>query len=461
MKTKIFFSLFSLLFFWISNSQIKYSFTGLGSSSNGFKSITTVPAEPNILVSSSVTFASPIFYQTAISESAFTFTMKTDANSFTFYDMTWRNFGVARTLASGTKMVFKRGNLPDVTWTLSASALNGDTSAKTIFGESNPVTGVTQIIITADLTGFSNTTNNIEFKDITIAASPKVITTGVWAIDFTSATLGGQELSDNGTSITEWGVVYSPTAVNSNPIINGTGVGRNTIPAPALANGVFFENTAGLLPDTNYSFKMYAISPGGVGYGNILTFKTLDNVPPTFNGPGSTPTDNATSVPTTSNIILDFSENIKAGTGNITIKEISTSSIFEVFDITNATATSSPVNGAIGIINDKVYINPTNPFSERFTYVVQVVSSAITDISNNSFAGITDDITYNFNSADETSPALNKASFIPKDNTTKISTTANIVISFLENIVAGTGSITIRDVTNVQILKYLILQILQ
>ncbi|MBL4604574.1 MAG: Ig-like domain-containing protein, partial [Flavobacteriaceae bacterium] len=440
------FTLFSILFFGVSTSQTKFSFSGLGVTSGGYKSIITSPTGANIVVSNTVTYLSPIFYQTAVSTNAFTFTIKrNDNHAFTFHDMTWRNFGVARTLAPGTKILFKRGNLSDVTWTLSAAALNGETSAKTIFNKSSAVTGVTEIIITADLTVDVATSNNIEFKDITLAFTPTVSTTVASSIDFTSVTLAGNATEEGDAVVTEKGIVYSPTATNSNPLINGSGVVKNT---NGTGIGVFSESITSLTSDTQYSFKAYAISSVGIGYGNVRTFRTLDDVPPEFNGSESTPTDNATGVSTTATIIVDFDENIAKGTGTITIINIFNFINSEVFDITTATTTSTPVEGALGLLNDKLYINPTNALEQGEDYAIYIASTAINDTSDNSFAGIDDPSIFNFTTLDDTNPIFNSAGSTPIDNATGIVTTANIVVDFDENITKGTGTITIRDATS-------------
>jgi hypothetical protein len=448
MKTKLFFTLCFILIFRITNSQTKYSFTSLGGNSGGFRSIETSPSGTNISVSNTVDFVNSVFYQTATSEDAFTFSIKTNTNyasSFTFYDMTWRNYReTARVLASGTQIVFKRGLLPDVTWTLSSSALDGDTLATTIFGESSPVTDVTKMIITADLDGFSNTTNNIEFKDITLVAPPLAMSNGAYLIDFTTATISGEAEANNGATITERGFVYAIKTTNSNPLIDGIGVVKST---KGSGVGSFIVSLTSLMSDTQYSFRSYAISSAGIGYGDVNNFKTLDNVPPTYNDVGSIPIDDATGIATASTIVMDFDENITKGTGNITLRDVTGSANFEVFDVSTATATSSPVSGALGILNDKLYINPTNVFRATNLYAVRIASTAIKDDSNNSFAGITNNTTFNFTTTDDLDPIFMSAGSTPNDNDMGVIATANIVVDFDENITKGTGDITIRDVT--------------
>jgi uncharacterized delta-60 repeat protein len=72
----------------------------------------------------------------------------------------------------------------------------------------------------------------------------------------TSATLGGEVLSDVGGSITERGVVYAPTTTNDDPIIGGSGVTK--APAAGVGTGVFTVGVTGLTPGVEYTYKAYA-----------------------------------------------------------------------------------------------------------------------------------------------------------------------------------------------------------
>ncbi|WP_162844708.1 beta strand repeat-containing protein, partial [Roseivirga pacifica] len=174
-----------------------------------------------------------------------------------------------------------------------------------------------------------------------------------------------------------------------------------------------------------------------------ITNVTFDNTAPIFDGVNSTPADGATDVGAADNLVLDFSENIAAGTGNITIRDVTGSTNFEVFDIATATATSNPVNGALGILNDKLYINPTNSFTETNAYSVRIDANAIDDASGNSFAGVTNDTDYNFSVADVTAPTIQSSS--PADGASNVTLSQNLTITFDDNMAVGTGNITIVE----------------
>ena len=69
--------------------------------------------------------------------------------------------------------------------------------------------------------------------------------------------------SDGGAAITGVGVVYAPTAVDSNPQLGDTVASNATGTA---TTGVFTVNVSGLTPNTVYSYAAYATNSLGVSY---------------------------------------------------------------------------------------------------------------------------------------------------------------------------------------------------
>jgi uncharacterized protein YjdB len=111
------------------------------------------------------------------------------------------------------------------------------------------------------------------------SVSPTVLTTAASSIALTTATLAGNITADGGASVTERGIVYSITSTNSNPIISGTGVTKET---NGTGTGVFSESITGLASGTQYSFKAYAINSVGIGYGTVQTFTAVACTDPTI-----------------------------------------------------------------------------------------------------------------------------------------------------------------------------------
>jgi Ca2+-binding RTX toxin-like protein len=121
--------------------------------------------------------------------------------------------------------------------------------------------------------------------------------------------------------------------------------------------------------------------------GSPLT-EVTDNIPPTVSTFG--PRYNALSVPVNSNLIVNFSENIQKGNGNIIIKRVADDLILETIPVTNSNVT---INGS------RLIINPTNNFPRAKDCYVEIANTAIQDLAGNNYAGITGKTTWNFQTA--------------------------------------------------------------
>jgi hypothetical protein len=99
------------------------------------------------------------------------------------------------------------------------------------------------------------------------------------------------------------------------------------------------------------------------------------------------PADNETSVAIGTNLTATFSENVQLGTGLIRLYE-STGTLVESFDVASSAAIS--VSGAI------VTINPTANLAYSTSYYCTIDNGAIVDAASNSYAGFSDNSTWNF-----------------------------------------------------------------
>jgi uncharacterized protein (TIGR02145 family) len=99
---------------------------------------------------------------------------------------------------------------------------------------------------------------------------PTVTTNSISSVSNSSATSGGNIVSDGGSSITERGICYNtssnPTTANFK-ITNGTG------------SGSFTSNLTGLAAGTTYYIRAYATNSLGTAYGNELTVTTTAILP--------------------------------------------------------------------------------------------------------------------------------------------------------------------------------------
>ena len=128
--------------------------------------------------------------------------------------------------------------------------------------------------IEIEVTAQDDTTVETYSINILRLAPPTVTLPTVGSVGGDSAVLGGTVSADNGASITQRGVVCSPTATNSNPLIGGTGV------TTVLASGTIGSFTAlvtGLLAGTAYTFKAFATNSEGTSYTSTDTFSTASD----------------------------------------------------------------------------------------------------------------------------------------------------------------------------------------
>jgi uncharacterized delta-60 repeat protein len=95
------------------------------------------------------------------------------------------------------------------------------------------------------------------------------------SVKSTRATVGADVTDADGDTISEHGVVYSPTSINAEPSLEGVGVKKSIVAGGDL--GQFEIPITGLAPNTEYSFVGYAINSGGVGYTAVSTFTTTSS----------------------------------------------------------------------------------------------------------------------------------------------------------------------------------------
>jgi len=159
----------------------------------------------------------------------------------------------------------------------SGSTLSGTTTVAAVAGTATfsnlslnrAGIGYTLSASSTTLTGTTSTAFDIN------ATRPTVTSATSSAITSSAATLGGNVTGDGGGTLTNQGVVFAPTSVNSGPQIGGTGVTNTAAGTGGI--GIFTTGVTGLTPSTNYSFAAYASNSAGTSYSSTGTFKTLSN----------------------------------------------------------------------------------------------------------------------------------------------------------------------------------------
>ncbi len=102
-----------------------------------------------------------------------------------------------------------------------------------------------------------------------------------------------------------------------------------------------------------------------------------------------TPADDATGASLTNNLVITFDEYIDIQTGNIYIKKSADDSTVETIAVSGVRVSG---NGTT-----QISINPVSDLLLNNGYYVQVDATAFKDLSGNSFAGISNTTTWNFN----------------------------------------------------------------
>jgi methionine-rich copper-binding protein CopC len=159
----------------------------------------------------------------------------------------------------------------------------------------------------------------------------------------------------------------------------------------------------------------------------------------------TSPSDNATAVPIAANLVVNFSEPVLKGTGTITIKRTSNNSTVESFNV--ATSTALTFSG------QTLTINPTVNLDYQTEFYVSIDATAVIDNSGgNAFAGISNTTAWSFTTVVNPAPTI--VSLTPSDEANNVTQEQNLVATFSERVVAGTGSIELRQANGALVESY-------
>jgi len=176
---------------------------------------------------------------------------------------------------------------------------------------------------------------------------------------------------------------------------------------------------------------------GDTGTYHLYGLTNEEVPPPDTTGPAVNdlyPADDAADVLVVRNMVATFDEDIVAGPGSITIT-----------NLTDATGIVIPASNAqVSVAGPVLTIDPTNDLAPLSDYAVLIDTNAVKDVAGNPFAGVTNTTTWNFTTAelDLTGPTV--TTLIPADDADDMSTGADLVIVFDEEVQQGTGNILIK-----------------
>lgn len=134
-------------------------------------------------------------------------------------------------------------------------------------------------------------------------------------------------------------------------------------------------------------------------------------------------------------LAITFDQIISKGTGNIRIIKANTKTLVETIDVTSNRVTISGKTATI---------NPVNNLTKDTTYYIEIDQNAF-KYNGVSFPGISDTITWNFLTAnDSTQPKVTTLS--PENGSQTVPVASDLVLTFDKNVYPGTGSINLFNI---------------
>lgn len=248
-------------------------------------------------------------------------------------------------------------------------------SAKDAIGNPSATTIVTVNVDNVDddapvlTTTTGNTTTIILNYNETLSAANGVVDKSAFSGTQTTGTSGAQNLNITKVAINGSSVVLTVDAIPSGAAVKVNYAVPTTAPLQDAAGNKALSFTSQTVTTDTTAPTLAATTP-------------------------STPADNAANVVVTDNIVLNFSETVKAGTGSITIVNSADATDTRTIDI-NGTSTGT-LGGTVTFSGSSITINPTTDLKTAANYYVNVPATAITDTIGNAFAGITTATALNF-----------------------------------------------------------------
>ena len=142
---------------------------------------------------------------------------------------------------------------------------------------------------------------------------------------------------------------------------------------------------AGALEATGRNVSVTATNATGPTTTADTTNATVDNRAPTL--ASTLPADNASGIGVGSNLSMNFSEVVNAGTGNMVLRRSTDNSVVQSFNIT------TDVTGSGTTV---ITANPASDLANNTGYYVEVAATALKDVAGNAYAGVAGATAWNF-----------------------------------------------------------------
>jgi hypothetical protein len=188
--------------------------------------------------------------------------------------------------------------------------------------------------------------------------------TGTSSFTITIAEVGGAVVA-----------TYTPPAMDGD---GSSGVQAQTVNLDFTGNpGVDYRLQFVDSPDTN-----------GGAIDNLFFSEIPDSIAPSLSASDSlSPEAGSTNVSINSALVLNFSESVQVGTGNMVIRRTSDDGVVDTIDVTGVNVT---------IYDQQVWISPSVALPAETSLYVEVAAGAFEDLSGNPFAGISGSAIWSF-----------------------------------------------------------------
>ena len=101
-------------------------------------------------------------------------------------------------------------------------------------------------------------------------------------------------------------------------------------------------------------------------------------------------------------------------------------------------------SASVTVSGNTVTIDPAN-FGTNAAVNIEIAAGAFKDLANNNYAGIANATTWNFGTVNPDLAAPIVTAYSPADNSTNISISSNLQLTFNESVQKGSGNIVIKQ----------------